>query len=274
MSFCRARHFAWILALLPAFGCGSKDLRSVITEHKPKVEPKITRLAQIRNSARSLPAVTVDHVEINGPAPKIGITDVDEHVNAAIEYLEDLDDLTAFGNVPHRILGSASLNQCAAILTTHRYAYNPLIGTVPSEIPWYLADSNLHHCAVARYVFVIRSQAYVAPSATRQSSGACPKPFGESLDGGVPDAGFGDASAAAPCKVFTGGLLSADVLVFDLENAAHLGGFRFTAESSTKIDIAGYADSSAPLNSDFTYKVRLAFNEAAQKYVPSFSVGY
>jgi len=274
MPFCRARRFLWILALLPAFGCGSKDLRTVITEHKAKVEPKIARVTKIRDLARSLPAVTVDHVEINGPAPKIGVTDVDEHVNAAIEYLEDLDDLTAFGNVPHRIMGSGSLNRCAAIFATHRYPYDPLIGTVPMEIPWYLADSNLQHCAVARYVFVIRSQAYAAPSATRQSSGACPKPLGETLDAGVPDAGSADAGAAAPCKVFSSGLLTADVLVFDLENGAHLGGFRFAAVSSPKIDVAGYTDDTAPLSADFSLKIRLAFNEAAQQHVPSFAVGY
>lgn len=264
----------WILALLSAFGCGSKDLRTVITEHKANVEPKLASLTQIRNIARETPAITIDHVDIHGPAPKIGVTDVDEHVNAAIEYLEDLDDPTAFGNIPHRIMGSGSLNRCAAILATHRYPYDPLIGAIPSEISSYSADDNLKHCNAARYVFIIRSQSYVAPSAARNSSGACPNPAGAPMGGGVADAGSGNAGANKPCKVFTGGLLTADVLVFDLESGAHLGGFRFNAESSPKVDVAGYADSSAPLGADFSLKIRLAFNEAAQKHVPSFSVGY
>lgn len=264
----------WILAFLSAWGCGSKDLHTVITEHKAKVEPKLATLIKIRDLARVAPAVSVDHVDIHGPAPKIGVTDVDEHVNAAIEYLEDLNDPTAFGNIPHRIMGSGSLNRCAAILATHRYPYDPLIGTVPSEISWYSAQDNLKHCEVARYVFVIRSQAYVAPSAARTSSGACPKPPVESVDAGVADTVSNVLGAEKPCQVFTGGLLTADVLVFDLEKGTQLGGFRFTAESSPKVDVAGYTDSSAPLNADFSLKIRLAFNEAAQKHVPSFSVGY
>lgn len=274
MSFRPIHGPMWILALLSVFGCGSKDLRTVITEHKAKVAPKLASLAKIQALARTMPAVTVDHVDINGPSPKIGVTDVDEHVNTAIEYLEDLNDPTAFGNIPHRIMGSGSLNRCAAILDTHRYPYDPLTGAIPSEISWYSADDNLKHCEAARYVFIIRSQSYIAPSLARLSSGTCPNPSGILLDGGISDAGSGTAGTDKGCKVFTGGFLTADVLVFDLDKATHLGGFRFTAESSPKVDVAGYMDSAAPLSADFSLKIRLAFNEAAQKHVPSFSVGY
>jgi hypothetical protein len=275
MSFRRARHFAWILALLPFFGCRAKDLRGVISEHKSRVEPKLALLPKIRDLARSAPAVTVDHVEINGPGPKIGVVDIDEMINAAIEYIEDLEDSTAFGNVPHRILGSGSLNRCAAILANHRYPYDPLIGTIPQEIPWYVADSQLRHCVEARYVFVIRSLGYSSPTAAQMSAGACPPASSsDSLDGGVFDAGSDDAGVRPACKVFNGGYLNADVLVFDLEKGTHLGGFRFTAESSPKVDIAGHTDTTAPLYADFSLKLRLAFHEAAQKHVPSFSVGY
>jgi hypothetical protein len=275
MSLRTARRFSWILALLPAFGCGSKDLRQVITEHKATVEPQIAKLAAIRTAAKAAPLVTADDVHINGPPPKIGVFDVDEHANVAIEYLEDLEDLRALGNVPYRIAGSGSMNRCAAIFATHRRPYNPMVGGVPDEVPWYSADSDLKHCEVVRYVFVIRSLAYASPSGVRDSSGACPNPSSDNaLDAGAPppqaDAG---AASAKNCDVFTGGYLNADVLVFDIKSGTQLGGFRFTAESSTRVDIGTSSDSSALLANDFAFKIRTAFTEAAQKWVPSFAVG-
>jgi hypothetical protein len=264
MSLRLARYSLWILALLPAFGC-SKDLRSVIADHKATVEPQLAKLVTIRDATRAAPALTADDVNINGPAPRIGVTDVDENVNVAIEYLEDLDDPTAFGYVPHRILGSGSMNRCAAIFATHRHPYNPIVGGIPAEIPWYTAHDNLKHCAAVRYVFVIRSLAYVKPSAVRNSSGACPNPSSTAL---------ADASAAAKCEVFDGGYLSADVFVFDIKNGARLGGFRFIAESSPRVDVGSSSNHDAPLAADFDLKIRTTFNEAAHKHVPSFVVGY
>jgi hypothetical protein len=271
MSLRMARRLSFILALLPAFGC-SKDLRSVITEHKAKVEPQLANLTAIRNAARVAPPVLNDDVAINGPAPRIGVTDVDEHVNVAIEYLEDLEDLTALGNVPHRILGSGSMNRCAAILATHRYAYNPMFGAVPDVIPWYVADENLKHCEAVRYIFVIRSLAYAAPSAARDSIGACPTPSSTTLvDAGTPDAG---PATAAKCKVFNGGYLSAEVLVFDINTGTQLGGFRFTAENAARIDLGSSPEYSVAHISNFDLQIRIAFNAAAQEHVPTFTVGY
>jgi hypothetical protein len=272
MSLQLARRLSFILALLPAFGCGTKDLRTVITEHKAKVEPQLANLTAIRDAARAAPPVTHDDVAINGPAPRIGVTDVDEHVNVAIEYLEDLADLTALGNVPHRILGSGSMNRCAAIFATHRYPYNPVLAIVPDEIPSYVADDNLKHCEAVRYIFVIRSLAYAAPSRTRDSTGVCPNSYTFApADAGTPDAG---PTAAATCKVFDGGYLSADVLVFDINSGVLLGGFRFTAENAARIDIGASSEPTTALISDFSVKIHSAFKEAATKYVPGFTVGY
>ncbi len=272
MSLRIARCLPWILALLPAFGCASKDLRAVITEHKSKVEPQLARLVTIRDAARVATAIAEDNVSINGPAPRIGVTDVDEHVNVAIEYLEDLNDPTAFGYVPFRIMGSGSMNRCAAILATHRYPYDPIFASVPDAIPWYVADNNLKHCEAVRYIFVIRSLAYAAPSYTHDSTGACPNPSSSvPVDAGAPDAG---PTAVAKCKVFDGGYLHADVLVFDIKNGAQLGGFRFIAENGARVDVGSASDDSLQLGADFAFKIRTAFNEAAQKHVPSFTVGF
>lgn len=262
------RRWCWLLAFLPAFGCTTRDLRTVITEYRPKVEAQLTKLEKIRDAARSAPAVNDDSVHINGPAPKIGITDVDEHANVAVEYLEDLDDLSAFGNVPYRILGSGSMNHCSAILKTHRYPYNPLIGGIPSEIPWYVAESNLKHCEGVRYVFVIRSLEFAGPSGLRNLDGPCPNPS-PIADAGV-DAG---GNATEKCRVFAGGYLSAEVLVFDMTTVSQIGGFRYTAESSPKVDVGTSSDRDLAVASDFALKARVSFQEAAQKYVPGFVVG-
>ncbi|MBK9259503.1 MAG: hypothetical protein IPM54_06655 [Polyangiaceae bacterium] len=273
MSLRTARRYSWILALLPAFGC-SKDLRDVLTEHKAAVEPQLAKFAAIRTAAKAAPRVTVDGVTINGPAPKIGVFDVDEHANVAIEYLEDLEDPIALGNIPYRIAGSGSMNRCAALLANRRAPYNPILGTVPDEVPWYSADNHLKHCEVVRYVFVIRSIEYSGPSVTRNSFGGCPKPSSdETRDAGAPPPADAGASAAKPCKVFDGGYLSAEVLVFDMKNASHLGGFRFVAESSPTIDVGTASDNSATLANDFANKIRFAFTTAAHKWVPSFTVG-
>ncbi|HMY19499.1 MAG TPA: hypothetical protein PKA58_24410 [Polyangium sp.] len=283
MSLLPMRRWAWLLAIVPAFGCATKDLRAVITEYKPKVEPQLAKLEKIRDAARNAPRITVDHVDINGPPPKIGITDVDEHVNVAIEYLEDLDDLSMFGNVSFRMLGTASMNRCAAIFKTHRYPYNPHDAVVPNEIPMYVAEDNLKHCAGVRYVFVIRSVAFAPPSSVRKQNGPCPLPsLGAEMPAAAepstepPAADLPDAGATAPekCSLFTGGYLSAEVLVYDLTNATQIGGFRYTAESSPKIDVAGYTDEAAAIEPDFAMSARVAFQQAAQKYVPSFVVGY
>ena len=267
-----ARRLSFILAFLPAFGCVAKDLRTIITEHKAKVEPQLAKLATFRDVARAAPPVTNDDVAINGPAPKIGVTDVDEHVNVAIEYLEDLADLTALGNVPHRILGSGSMNRCAAIFATHRYPYNPMLPFVPEEIPSYVADDNLKHCEAVRYVFVIRSLAYAAPSSSRDSTGVCPNSYTTApADAGASDAG---PTAVANCKVFDGGYLNADVLVFDINSGVLLGGFRFTAENAARIDIGASSNPATAVTADFAVKIHTAFKEAAQKHVPSFTVGY
>lgn len=274
MSFRVVRRNAWMLPLLLLFGCGTKDLRSVITEHKAQVEPQLAKLTAIRAAARAAPALTTDDVNLNGPAPKIGVTDVDEHANVAIEYLEDLDDPTALGNVPYRILGSGSMNRCSAALAYHRYPYNPMLGSVPDELPWYVADGYLKHCAIVRYLFVIRSLAYAGPSDTRQSSGPCPNPStNDALDAGVSPSNP-DAGVLSPCKVYNGGYLQAEVLVFDMKTSANIGGFRFVAESSPKIDVGGSSEHASVVASDFGLKVRTAFNEAAQKHVPGFTVGY
>lgn len=282
MAFHIARRWSWLLVLGPLWGCGTHDLRSTITQHKVKVEAQLAKLGKIRDAARTAPPVSSDNVTITGPAPKIGVTDIDEHANVAIEYLEDLDDTAALSNVQFRILGSGSMNRCGAILTTHRYPYNPASSAIPDEIPWYVADEHLKHCAAVRYIFVIRSLAYAAPSLLRENSTSslCPKPMRlkplGSADAGAPDAGAADAESATTekCPTFDGGYLQADVLVYDLENGQQLGGFRFIAENSSQIDVAGSSPREFRLFDDFSNQIRSAFTEAARKSVPGFTVGY
>lgn len=279
MSYRLARQFAWILALIPVFGCG-KDLRDVIAEYKGKVEPQVAKLSAIRAAAKEAPRITTDGAIIQGPPPKVAFLNIDEHVNVAIEYQEDLDDVTAYGNVPHRILASGTMNRCAALLANRRQPYDPTTGTVPLQVSWYEADDILKHCAAVRYVFVVRSLGYSAPSKIRSVAGPCPKPFsGDVSDAGVPpasaDAGIAivGSYAGKPCEVFDGGYLDAEVLVFDMNDSKQVGGFRFTAESSSSVDVGGSSNHSEKLDVDFATRIRAALVSGAEKWVPSFSQG-
>jgi hypothetical protein len=94
------------------------------------------------------------------------------------------------------------------------------------------------------------------------------------------DASTADASAAdaGTCLCFDGGYLRAEVLVYDVQydvqSGEQLGGFRFVAESSRFVDVASrMSEPDALVQPDFSFKIRKAFDEAAQKWVPSLTVG-
>ncbi len=258
-----------ILAVLFAFGC-SRDLRDVIEELKPKVEPKLAKLAAIREAAKVAPPVTTDAVVVNGPPLRVATYSHDRITNVAIEYLEDLADLQALGNVPFRIPTAGIMNRCAAVLETHREPYNPAFTDVPAESSWYTAEDVLKYCDTARYLFVIRSLAFTLPSPVREFQGICPT---LAADAGVSDAGAADGGAADDkCHVFTGGYLRADVLVFDIDSGKQLGGFRYAVENSTQVDVAGASAPEIPIVTDFAVKSRAAFTAAVEKWVPSVTV--
>ncbi|MDI3283473.1 hypothetical protein [Polyangium sp. 15x6] len=263
-----ARFFLFLLA--PAFAAGcifGKDLKEVLAEHRAPVEAKLANVKALKEQARALPAVSSDVVHIaGGPAPVVSWSGGTVGVNAAIVYLEDLDNLTELGNVPHRVSATGTINRCASALATHREPYDAAHPqSAPPTMSSYRADEVLDLCQALRYLLVIRSLAFVEPSAPRTST-AC-----SLYDAGVGDGGAGDAGAsdAGTCHRFDGGYLKADVLVFDVESGSHLGGFGFVAENSAMVDVTDDgANVKGEIAGNFHRNIEEALKAAARKALP------
>ncbi|MDI1428981.1 MULTISPECIES: hypothetical protein [Polyangium] len=258
-----ARCFLFLLA--PAFAAGcflGKDLKDVLAEHRAPVEAKLANVKALREQARALPVVSSDAVHIaGGPAPVVAWGSGIAGVNASIAYLEDLDNLAELGNVPHRIAATGTINRCASVLTTHREPYDAAYPqSAPPTISSYRADEVLDLCEALRYLLVIRSIAFVEPSAPTTST-AC-----SLFDAGTDDGGAADAGT---CHRFDGGYLKAEVLVFDVETSSHLGGFGFVAENSAAIDVTDDgANVKAAIAGNFRRNIEEALKAAARKALP------
>ncbi|MDI1479755.1 hypothetical protein [Polyangium sp. y55x31] len=262
-----ARFFLFLFA--PAFAAGcffGKDLKEVLAEHRAPVEAKLAKVKALREQARSLPAVSSDVVHIaGGPAPVLSWSGGTFGVNAAIAYLEDLDNPTELGNVPHRVPATGTINRCASVLATHREPYDAAHPQMPPPtMSSYRADEVLGLCQSLRYLLVVRSLAFVEPSDPRTST-AC-----SLLDAGASDAG---ASDAGTCHRFDGGYLKADVLVFDVESGHHLGGFGFVAENGIAVNVTDDGTNvKGAIVEDFHRNVEEALKAAARKALPGLSV--
>jgi hypothetical protein len=260
-----ARFFLVLLA--PAFlaGCFGKDLKEVLAEHRAPVEAKLAKVKALRDQARTLPAVTSDAVHVTGgPAPVVSFSSSTVGVNAAIVYLEDLDNLAELGNVPYRVPASGGVNRCASVLTTHREPYDSAHPqSTPPPMGTYRADDVLDLCASLRYLLVIRSLAFVEPSEPRTST-AC-----SLVDAGTDAGGAADAGS---CHRFDGGYLKAEVLVFDVESGHYLGGYGFVAESSTMVDVTDDgANVKGGIAGNFHRNIQDALQAATRKALPGLS---
>lgn len=273
-----ARFFLFLFA--PAFAAGcffGKDLKEVLAEHRAPVEAKLAKVKALREQVRSLPVVSSDVVHIaGGPAPVLSWSGGTFGVNAAIAYLEDLDNLTELGNVPHRVPATGTINRCASVLATHREPYDAAHPqSAPPTMSSYRADEVLGLCQSLRYLLVVRSLAFVEPSEPRTST-ACSLLDPSAGDAGAADAGASDAGAGdagTTCHRFDGGYLKADVLVFDVESGHHLGGFGFVAENGIAVNVTDDgANVKGAIVGDFHRNVEEALKAAARKALPGLSV--
>ncbi|HVK67901.1 MAG TPA: hypothetical protein VM694_25750 [Polyangium sp.] len=263
-----ARFF--LLLVAPAFAAGcflGKDLKEVLAEHRAPVEAKLANVKALREQARGLPAVSSDAVHIaGGPAPVVAWGSGITGVNASVVYLEDLDNLAELGNVPHRVPATGKINRCASVLATHREPYDAAFPqSAPPTMSSYRADEALDLCEALRYLLVIRSIAFVEPSAPRTST-ACSLFDAGTDDGGARDGGAADAET---CHRFDGGYLKAEVLVFDVESGSHLGGFGFVAENSAAVDVTNdRTNVKAAVTANFHDNIEEALKAAARKALP------
>ena len=250
---------AALLALASvALGCTGRDLRDVLVEWKPQVEPVLGKLGAIRAHATSAPPLTADGFQL-GAEHRSDATPSD----VAQLFLEDLADPKELGNVPIRIAAVSSststdlIARCASALETHREPFDPRLHPLePDPMSVYTAADVLKKCAAVRFLFVIKTTAYAAPSALRPGSPGCPEreaatptpaaatPSNQAAPT-APSASDPASSPAAstapvwgpPCRVYDAGFVHADVLVYEALTARPLGGFRVDAESPKFSDV-------------------------------------
>jgi hypothetical protein len=148
---------------------------------------------------------------------------------------------------------SGQLNRCASLLHRGHQAYDPARRAEALHV-LNLKEAQLNYaaCAGIRYLLVLRTLAFVAPSSPKPAT----RPFMAitSLEEDNPnfDSEIDPQLASSHSYLtFAGGHLRAEVLVFDLETRRLVGGARFTVESSLKIqgDETAVAD-------DFQIKLR------------------
>ncbi len=201
-------------------------------------------------------------------------------------FLEDLADPKELGNVPIRIAAVSSststdvIARCASVLETHREPFDPRLHTAfePDPMSAYTAADVLKKCAAVRFLFVIKTTAYAAPSALRPGSPGCPEreaatptpaaatPSNQAAAPTAPSASDPASSPAAstapvwgpPCRVYDAGFVHADVLVYEALTARPLGGFRVDAESPKSSDVGEVSEPRNVLKS----ALGLAFEQA------------
>lgn len=262
-----------LLAALSLAGC-APDLRDAVVKHRAAVEATLESARLVRDAARSAPSASSGVVRLGSPAPVLARPSSFAVVNTALEYLEDLADPTELGNVPHRLAQAGLLNRCAAAMKTHREPFDPAApNTVPSEVTGLAGAHLLEQCAALRYLIVIRTVAYAAPSALKETSD-CGAPAGAAPDAGLPAvADAGAPSHPAACLRFDGGYLAAEALVFDVGSRAALGGFPFEAESDLRVDVGSYMnDKRQRIEANLTTEITSSFRKAASLAMPSLTV--
>ncbi len=286
-----------IVAVASAAGCG-RDLRDSIADHRASVERKLEGAREARDAVRAAPAFAGGSISLGGPAPHLARPAPHGPANTAVAYLEDLADPKELGNVPHRLAQSGLLNRCASALVTHRAPFDPRASTTtPAVVTGLAGDDLFDQCEALRYVVVIRTVAYAAPTSAETTSSCGAATEGAAVVGGADagprdagagardagagsrDAGAVDASAAAwpaspaTCLRFDGGFLRAEAFVFDLETRALLGGFAFEAASSARLDVA--ADRGGPkgaVEADLVGEIANELRKAAIEAMPSCTV--
>jgi len=251
-------------------GCGGakKAIKALSDKHRPAIERNLAALPAIAEQIRSLPPLSEDGLE----GAHILIADLfasrDKAPSAAVCYAEDLENSDELGYVWGRLEGTGALNHCASLLHRGHAAYDPahpehpLKGISLAETRW-----RYPRCADYRYLLVIRTREFVAPSPATQATDLfapllevpeapalpAPKPRAHArhrvwrrLVANAPDVEPDPAirmllpeEKAGHRQVtryrFEGGFLRAELLVFSLPSAKPLGGFRFTAESHLEI---------------------------------------
>jgi hypothetical protein len=284
---------AWAVTLALILLCGGcrasyKELRK---KHEAAIEAKLGQLEKIGKLLDVTAPISVDDERIVLPpsttVPPAGLFgNLNLAVHVSLMYQEAFADLTAHGPSAKRISGSNQLNVCASLLRKSQCPSD--CGYLECTCGYALLPDLFERCAAIQYVLVVRTLEYGAPAqATRTTPDLAVQPRGpdrgaaaaeRSSDAGAardrgPDRPRRDARVES--WTFHGGLLRAEVHVYELATARRLGGFRVRAESDPRLTRSTFVNEAMPayqvqsaLDQDFTTRCQSAILEGIRRHVP------
>lgn len=236
------------LAALASQGCGSidKEIAALANQHRPAIERNLAAWPAIAAELRTRPPLTQEGI-VGEPAFEVdAFADSGAKPVAALCYAEDLASPDELGYVWQRIDKTGALNQCASFLHRGHSAFDPANPDAKLR-SLSLAETQARYpaCANYRYLLVIRTLAFLAPSSPTSAT----KPFAPVKQPPEPPPVV--ASAPAPelldpvvtsthrqeiRYLFEGGLLRGEILAFELPGGKLLGGYRMSAQNGVRID--------------------------------------
>lgn len=228
-----------LTACLIASGCCGPKLEDVVKEHKPKIEQQIATIKPIQEQVLRLPKLEQDTWQHKGDPIVLDLRASPDPANASLCHAEDLANPEELGYVLERITWSGLLNRCASVVRRGHEVFDPAYPTsyliVPSGIT---AQELFKRCEAVRYLVVLRTIDFVDPSFPSAADAGVIPELTCSSPAGAASSSPASSSTTPPAesrRVFQGGLVRAEVHVFDTNGARYEGGFRIQAQSSPKL---------------------------------------
>jgi hypothetical protein len=236
--------------LLIAGLAGCNPYSSAVKKHRARLESKLSQVAAVGKIVEELPLIATDDARIDLPPAARQWSGCTLAGHTALLYREDFADLTRPLTHASRMPGATHLNVCASLLRNgtcpHGVGY-PHCSCDPKTI-----DLTFSLCESIEYLLVVRTIEHGAPGAVvevkpdggvaeQTADAAIPRDAGDRAL--RPDVRAGDRGLAGDRLrlarwTYQGGLMRAEVHVFELATARRLGGFRVRVESAPTLDTA------------------------------------
>jgi hypothetical protein len=259
--------------LLPCFLsalCGCTSVDDAVKKHGASAKATLARMSPIAAEARASAPLERDDPPMSvGPIVVDGSSSPRSDVNAALVYVEDLDDLGSLGMVYARAPGTQLVPSCASYVDHRTYPWDPRNPERWKEsLAGFEVVNALEACAQLKWVFALRTVSVVRPSHAR----VVPADAGADaarLPGDVTEATC--AQKTARCA-FDGGRLEIEVQLYALEPFARQGRFRIDLESHDRLRVYGSPNTDSMLESDLVTALAHALADEIPKHVPGATV--
>jgi hypothetical protein len=267
-----------VVALCAACRTSFEDLRK---KHSA-VEAQLAQAEKVGKLLELTPLVSKDEtIILRSSPPPVGAGSLwgvlGMAANVSLMYQEAFADLSQHGPTAHRLPGSNLLTSCAALLR-HRQCPSTCASRECSCSYSFIEDI-LARCAEVRYLLAVRTLEYGAPAVLNRTTpdlGLPDRGPEGRVDGAHRDLGeHASADRRVESWTFRGGLMRAEVHVFELASGRRLGGFRIRAESGPRLQRTTDLNQPYPLSStrsavdeDFAASCLRALLEGIRRYVP------